>query len=84
MIEMHWATWAYGDTGVVEMDGVTGSIYLGDPRVDNLHCILYLISSHTILSYHKLFHPSVASFDVTHSFRDFVWIRAIVSILAAG
>jgi len=50
MMETDWTTGAYGDTGVPEMDRVTGSIYLGDPRVDSLHCILYhLISSHLIL-----------------------------------
>jgi hypothetical protein len=31
------------------MDGVTGSIILGDPGVDRLHRILYLISYHLII-----------------------------------
>jgi len=52
MMETDWATGAYGDTGVVEMDRVTGGIYSGHPGVDSLHHILYLISSHIISSYH--------------------------------
>jgi hypothetical protein len=71
-------------SGVAEMDGVAGGIYSGDTGVDSLHRILYLISSHTILSYDELYTPSFASFDLTRSFRDFVWIRAIAWILAAG
>jgi len=67
------------------MDGVTGGgIYSGDPGVVSLHRIWYLISSHTILSCNELHTPSFASFDLTHSFRDFVWIHAIAWVLAAG
>jgi len=36
-------------SGVAEMDGVTGGIYSGDPGVDSLHRILYLISYHLII-----------------------------------
>jgi len=59
MIETDWATGAYGDTGEVERDGVTGGIYPGDPGVDSLHRILYLISSYhttnyTLLLWHRL------------------------------
>jgi len=39
----------YGDTWVAEMNGVSESIYLGDPRVGNLYRILYLISYYLIL-----------------------------------
>jgi len=40
----------YGDTGVMEMDGATGSTYLGDPGVDRLTSELasHLIVSHII------------------------------------
>ena len=66
MMEMDRATGAYRDTGVVEMDRVTGGIYSEDPGVESLHHILYLISSHlivqrithsilTIFSFHSLF-----------------------------
>jgi len=44
MMETDWVTGAYGDAGVAEMDGVTGGENLGDPRVDSLHRILYLVS----------------------------------------
>jgi len=36
MMEMDWVTWRDGDTGVTEMNGATGTIYSGDPRVDRL------------------------------------------------
>ena len=48
MLKAERAMWAYGDTEVAEMDSVTGSIYLGDPGVDSLNCILYFISSNLI------------------------------------
>jgi len=51
-----------GDGGVrgsevAEMDGVTGGIYSGDPGVDSLHRILYLISYHPIIrrTIHSIF-----------------------------
>ena len=44
MTETDWARGVYRDTGVAEMDGVTGGIYSGDPGVDSLHRILDLIS----------------------------------------
>jgi len=48
MMETDWATGAYGDTGVAEMDAVTGGLYSGGPGVDSLPRIMDLISS----SYH--------------------------------
>ena len=42
----------YGDTGVAEMDGMTGSIYSGDPGVDSLHHLVsHIISSHYTTNY---------------------------------
>jgi hypothetical protein len=52
MMAMDWAMGAYGDTGVAEMDGVMGSIYLGDPGVDSSHRILALTSYHLVCSSH--------------------------------
>jgi len=49
MTETDWETGVYWDTGVAEMDGVMGGIYSGNPGVDSLHRILYLISSHLII-----------------------------------
>jgi hypothetical protein len=43
-----WVTGADGDPGAAERDGVMWGIYLGDPGVDSLHRILYLVSSHTM------------------------------------
>jgi len=54
VMETDWETGAYRDTGVAEMDGVMGGIYSGDPGVDSVHRILYLISSHLISSYHTM------------------------------
>jgi len=51
MVEMDWVKGAYGDTGVAEMDRVIGGIHLGDPGVDSLHHILYLILYHLISSH---------------------------------
>jgi len=31
--------YTFGDTGIPEMDSVTGSIYFGDPGVDRHHLI---------------------------------------------
>jgi len=53
---------AYRDTGIAEMDWATGSIYLGDPRVDRhhlikqrtTHCIFLSSWSHALLpSFHR-------------------------------
>jgi len=82
---MDRATGAYGDTGVAEMDQLTGSIYSGDPRVDNLHRILYIVSYHLISSYHR------TNYTLHHShlliplaLSDSSWIHATASILTAG
>jgi hypothetical protein len=76
MIETDWATGAYRDAGVVEMDKMTGGIYSGDPGVDSFHCILHLISY--LISYHltiyELHTPSFTPFDLSRSFGDSVWI----------
>jgi len=32
--------YSYGDTGITEMDSVTGSIYFGHPGVDRHHLII--------------------------------------------
>ena len=53
--------YTYGDTGIMEIDSVTGSIYSGDPGVDrhhhikrNLHSIFPSSWSHTLLpSFHR-------------------------------
>jgi len=53
----------YGDTGVTEVERVTGSIYLADPGVDR-----HLIS---ILSYHTMkIHYLSQLFGLTRSVRD--------------
>jgi len=57
----------YGDTGVMEVDRVTGSIYSADPRVDR-HDLISIFSYHTIKS-HTLSFPT---FGLTRSVRDFV------------
>ena len=57
MTEMDWAT------GEMEEDGVTGSIYSGDPGVDRSQIIFSYNESHTL---------SFPSFHPTHSFRDIV------------
>jgi len=54
----------YGDTGMTEVDWAIGSIYLRDPRVDRHHLILLL--------HNEIHNPSFPTFDLTHSFRDFV------------
>jgi hypothetical protein len=81
MKEMDWATGACRDAGVTEMGCAMGSIYLGDSGVD---LVSRLASSHNFLSYNELYTPSFASFDLTRSFRDSVWIHAIAWILTAG
>jgi len=57
----------YGDTGVTEVDRVTGSIYSADPRVDWHHLIS--ISSYHTTKIHTLSFPT---FRLTRSIWDFV------------
>jgi len=40
MLEMNRPMGVYRDPGLAEMDGVTGSLFSADPRVDRLHFIL--------------------------------------------
>ena len=56
-----------GDTVVTEVDRVTGSIYLADPRVDRHHLIS--ISSYHTTKIHTLCFPT---FGLTCSVRDFM------------
>jgi len=44
----------YGDTGVAEMDGVTGSMYSGDPGVDSSYLVSPIISYLLIIPSHPL------------------------------
>jgi len=55
------------DTGVTEVDRVTGSIYWADPGVDRHHLIS--ISSYHTMKIHTLCFPT---FGPTRSVRDFV------------
>jgi len=55
----------YGDTGVTEVDRVTGSIYLADPGVDRHHLIS--ISSYHTMKIHTL---CFRTFDLTRYVRD--------------
>ena len=57
--------WVYGNTGVMEVDRVTGSIYSADPGVDRHHLIC--ISSHHTMKIHTLSFPT---FGLTQSVRD--------------
>jgi len=57
----------FGDTGVTEVDRVTGSIYSADPGVDRHHLIS--ISSYHTMIIHTLSFPT---FGLTRSVRDFV------------
>ena len=57
----------YEDTGVTEVDRVTGSMYSADPVVDRHHPIS--ISSYHTMNIHTLSFPT---FDLTCSVRDFV------------
>jgi len=57
----------YGDTGVTEVDRVTGSIYSADPGVDRHHLIS--ISSYHTMKIHTL---SFSTFGLTCSVQDFV------------
>jgi len=72
MTEIDCATAAYGDSGVTELGCVTGSIYLGDPRVNRSQLALHLAASHIILSYNELHTPSCPSLDLACSVRDLV------------
>ena len=49
MMETDWAPGAEGDTGGTKMDGATGSIYSGDPRVDSISS--HLVSFHHTTNY---------------------------------
>jgi len=61
---MGCSTGSCGHTGATNMDGVTGSIYSGDPRVDTFHLISSSGKEYTLyLSQHLV---------LTHSFPDFV------------
>jgi len=57
----------YGDTGVMEVVTVTGSIYSADPGVDRHHLIS--ISSHHTMTIHSLSFPTCG---LSCSVRDFV------------
>jgi len=57
----------YGDTGVTEVERVTGSIYWADPGVDKHHLIS--ISSYHTITIHTLAFPT---FGLTRSVRDIV------------
>jgi hypothetical protein len=59
-----------GDTGVTEVDRVTGSIYSADPGVDRHHLIS--ISSYHTMKIHTLSFPT---FRLTRSVRDFLGPR---------
>jgi len=63
MTEMSLATGAYRDAAVTEMGCANGSIYSGDPGVDRMHLVPYLIVSHNELRY-----VSFPSVDLTCSF----------------
>jgi len=90
MMETDWATGAYRDTGVAEMDGVTGGIYWGDTGVDSLHRILYLvsyhlISSHIISSHYTMNYTLHLSNPlISLALSDTSWIHAAAWILTAG
>jgi hypothetical protein len=81
MTEIDWAMGAYADAGVTEMGCALGSIYFGDPGVD---LVSRLASSHIFLSYSEVYTPSFASFDLTRSFRNSVFIRATAWIITAA
>jgi hypothetical protein len=59
--------YTYGDTGIPEMDSATGSIYLGDPRVDRHHLIIR--NTHSIF----LSSWSHALLRSIHRSTQFVW-----------
>jgi len=57
----------YDDTGVMEVDRVTGSIYSADPGVDRPHLL-------SISSYHTMTIPTLCfpTFGLTCSVQDFL------------
>jgi len=59
--------WSCGDTGLTDVDSVTGSIYLADPGTDRHHLIS--ISSYHTMKIHTLSFPT---FCLTRSVRDLV------------
>jgi len=69
----------YGDTGVTEMERVTGSIYSADPGVDRHHLIS--ISSNHTMKIHTLSFPT---FGLTCSVRDIVDPRNCVGSSTPG
>jgi hypothetical protein len=74
---MDWATRADGDSGVMEMDGVTGSIYSGDPGVDG-------ISSYIILSHTTNYTVYLFQLLLSLALSEISWTHAIAWILTAG
>ena len=90
MTAMDWATGADGNNGVMDMDRATGSIYSGDPGVDRLYLILYLISSHLISShlissYHTTNYTLYCSqLLLSLALSEISWIHAIAWMLTAG
>jgi len=75
--------WVYGDAGVVEMHGVTGSIYSGDPGVDSLHHILNLISSHHLVI-QRILHYIFRIVLITLTLSEITRIHLISWTLTAG
>jgi len=69
----------YGDTGVTEVERVTGSIYSADPGVDRHHLIS--ISSYHTMTIHTLSFPT---FGLTRSVRDIVDPRNCVGSSTPG
>jgi len=69
----------YGNTGVMEVERVTGSIYSADPGVDRHHLIS--ISSYHTMKIHTLSFPT---FDLTRSVRDIVDPRNCVGSKELG
>jgi len=65
--------WVYSDTGVMEMESVTVSIYSAEPGVDRHH--LVSISSYDTIKIHSLSFPTVGP---TRSVQDFVDLRNCV------
>jgi len=65
IVKKQW--WVYGDTGVMEVEWATWSIYLGNPGVDR-HYLLLISCCHTM----KIHTLSFPTFGLTRSFRDFM------------
>jgi len=68
----------YGNTGVMEVDSMMGSIYSVDPGVDRYH-LIYISSYHTM----KMCTLSLPTFGLTGSGQDGM-IDAIAWTLNAG